>query len=361
MRNIIRKSLFLLYFLVLNTFANTQTLVKYDYMETWDWAGYWNTPVNTGWYTNVSVSSNQSAVILGGGNSSSSIEDNWYRLPNINGLDATKQYQFRFRLSSHSFNNPTAATRGVDGPDYVSVQVSRNGSAYTNELRITGNANATWPYNVSGNITHTANGVFSTINAPTGDVYPSGAGILTNGPSVISLNIPINTTQLAVDLYCRVNSAGEEWWIDNIELWDITPIALPIELMSFSVIEEQDYNLLKWSTASENNNDYFLLERSEDGSNWVNINSTDGMENSNTKMNYLFRDFTFTNTLNYYRLSQVDFNGVSETFNIISIDNSKKQKQVLKVINILGQEVSQDTKGLLIIKYTDGTSVKIIN
>jgi hypothetical protein len=138
-------------------------------------------------------------------------------------------------------------------------------------------------------------------------------------------------------------------------------LALPIELMSFEGTKRDDYNLLKWSTASEHNNDYFLLERSEDGTNWVSINSTDGVGNSNTKMDYSFRDFTFTNSLNYYRLSQVDFDGASETFNIISIDNSKKQKQVLKIINILGQEVSQDTKGLLIITYTDGTSVKIIN
>ena len=118
---------------------------------------------------------------------------------------------------------------------------------------------------------------------------------------------------------------------------------------------------MKWSTASEQNNDYFLLERSEDGFNWNNINITNGAENSNTKMDYSFRDFTFTNKLNYYRLTQVDLNGVSETFNVISINNSKKQKQILKITNTLGQEVPQDTKGLLIIIYTDGTSEKIMN
>jgi hypothetical protein len=147
--------------------------------------------------------------------------------------------------------------------------------------------------------------------------------------------------------------------IDDIKLTYET--ALPITLISFEGSKKEDYNLLKWSTASEIDNDYFLLERSQDGTNWININSTDGMGNSNTKVDYLFRDFTFTNDVNYYRLTQVDFNGVYETFDIISINNSRKQKQILKITNTLGQEVSKDTKGLLIITYTDGTSEKIMN
>lgn len=341
----------------------SQTVIEYDYMETsstnYLTAGWWFGVPTATWATNVSVSSNTSAVIYGSGNGSSGNEQDYYSMPNITGLSATSQYQLKFRLASYSFTS-TATTKGVDVADYVDVQVSTNGGAtYISELRITGNTNASWPYTSTGSINHTANGSYTNSAAPAGDLYQAPAGATTTGPTFISLYLPSGITQVAIDLFCRVNAAGEEWWIDNIEL--IRVYSLPIELMSFSGIEEQDYNLLTWSTASEQNNDYFLLERSEDGVKWNNINSTDGMGNSNTKMNYSFRDFTFTNSLNYYRLSQVDFDGVSETFNIISIDNSKKQKQVLKIINILGQEVSQDTKGLLIITYTDGTSVKIIN
>jgi hypothetical protein len=180
---------------------------------------------------------------------------------------------------------------------------------------------------------------------------------------ISSISLPSSTENVS-NLFLRwrqtsTGSGNPQFRIDDIKLTYET--ALPIELMSFEGIKRDNYNLLKWSTASENNNDYFLLERSQDGTNWININSTDGMGNSNTKVDYLFRDFTFTNKLNYYRLTQVDLNGVSETFNVISINNSKKQKQILKITNTLGQEVSQDTKGLLIITYTDGTSEKIMN
>lgn len=339
--------------------VNGQSLLKYDYMETWDWAGYWNTPSNTGWYTNASVSSDQSAVIIGNGNSSSPIEDNWYRLPNITGLDGTRQYQFRFRLASYTFSNPAAATRGVDGPDYVTVQVSRNGGAYTNELRIIGNGNATWPFNTAGNVTHTANGVFSTVNAPTGDVYPSGASATTNGPSVISLNLPVNTTQLAVDLYCRINSAGEEWWIDNIELWDITPTALPIELISFNGDAIDNLNLIKWVTASEHNSSHYLVERSSTGEFNENdvIYTTLAAGTSTAKLNYQFIDKDFTNTINYYRLTQVDLNGAFKQYGPIAIDN-RPHKFIVRTINLLGQLVTTDYHGIVINIYNDGTSVK---
>jgi len=341
-----------------------QTIIQYDYMETSSTSylsAGWFTPAPTaGWFNNASVSSNLSAAIYGLGNAASVIEQDWYSIPTVT-LNPSKSYQLRFRLASYTFSNSTAATKGLDAPDYISVQLSSNGGTYVTEMRITGNSNATWAFTNSGSVTHTANGTFTNSAAPVGDVYTTSSGASTATPSTYILNLAPNLSSVAIDFYCRVNSAGEEWWIDNIELWDMTPLGLPIELLSFDGSKEEDYNLLKWSTASEIDNDYFLLERSQDGTNWVNINSTDGMGNSNTKVDYLFRDFTFTNDVNYYRLTQVDFNGVSETFDIISINNSRKQKQILKITNTLGQEVSKDTKGLLIITYTDGTSEKIMN
>ena len=196
---------------------------------------------------------------------------------------------------------------------------------------------------------------YTTLTVPT---QPTGAG--TAKWRLISISLPSTVENKSnLRLRWRQTSTTPQFRIDDIKLTYET--ALPIELMSFEGSKKEDYNLLKWSTASEIDNDYFLLERSQDGTNWININSTDGMGNSNTKVDYLFRDFTFTNDVNYYRLTQVDFNGVYETFDIISINNSRKQKQILKITNTLGQEVSKDTKGLLIITYTDGTSEKIMN
>lgn len=342
-----------------------QTVVQYDYMETWNWAGAWWNPSplspNGGastWAINASATPTDAAVLYGAGNGTSVVEQNWYSLPNVTGLNVNHPYQFRFKLASYTFTAPSAATRGLDGADILEVQVSTNGGAtYVSELRITGNANATWPFTSTGAIIHNANGSYTNSAAPTGDIYQSPAGATTTGYSTVTLNLPAGITQIAVDIFCRVNSLGEEWWIDNVELIEIFP--LPIELMSFEGINLESYNLLNWSSASEHNNDYYLLERSTDGYNWSVIDNQKGMGNSNTQTDYSFRDFTYESTINYYRLSQVDFDGQSETFKVIAISNVGKTKQILFLTNMLGQIVSDEATGILIVHYSDGTSEKI--
>lgn len=134
--------------------------------------------------------------------------------------------------------------------------------------------------------------------------------------------------------------------------------ALPIELLTFYGTNEDSYNLLTWSTATETNNDYFILERSSDGYNWTEVSRIDGAGNSSQTLNYSFKDFGFKNGINYYRLTQTDYNGQHETFNIIAINNYKESPKILKTTNMMGQEVSNDFEGLRIVYYSDGTTLK---
>ena len=135
---------------------------------------------------------------------------------------------------------------------------------------------------------------------------------------------------------------------------------LPIELISFGGENIGSSNLLEWSTASEINNDYFLLERSEDGYNWEKVTRVNGAGNSTQILNYRFNDYRYTNVLNYYRLSQVDFDGRSETFNVIAMDNSSESLDVIKIVNMMGQEVDEYQKGFVIYCYSDGSCKKVI-
>ncbi len=87
---------------------------------------------------------------------------------------------------------------------------------------------------------------------------------------------------------------------------------LPIELLSFKGKNQGTTNLLEWKTATEINNDYFTLERSEDGNNFESIGVVDGAGNSTTELNYSFTDSHIshlTSHVFYYRLKQTDFNG----------------------------------------------------
>ena len=138
---------------------------------------------------------------------------------------------------------------------------------------------------------------------------------------------------------------------------------LPIELLYFSGVEYGRVNNLYWSTASENNNDYFNIEKSIDGKVWVVINKQDGAGNSTNKLNYSFVDNDVERTINYYKLKQTDYDGRFKYSEIISIDNrmNSKDKSIDRITNILGQDVDIEYyRGLIIIHYTDGSSEKII-
>lgn len=136
---------------------------------------------------------------------------------------------------------------------------------------------------------------------------------------------------------------------------------LPIELISFEGNYEGSFNSLRWITATELNNDYFIVERSEDGLNWTEIGKISGSGTSHGKKMYSFKDFGFRNTLNYYRLSQVDYNGESKKSGLIVIDNKKEPHVVVKTTNIFGQDVSENFEGLKIIFYSDGFVQKKID
>lgn len=134
---------------------------------------------------------------------------------------------------------------------------------------------------------------------------------------------------------------------------------LPIELIDFYGYNYDGINNLTWVTASEINNDYYMVETSTDAHTWYVIGTMDGAGNSNTGIIYDFDHENYLDSINYYRLTQVDFDGRRETFKIISIDNRITPKVLKKTINFFGQEVNEFEKGLLIEIYTDGTVKKI--
>lgn len=95
---------------------------------------------------------------------------------------------------------------------------------------------------------------------------------------------------------------------------------LPVELASFDAVCKNGTVELNWSTASEINNQYFSVERSIDGIVWDEIARVNGAGNSNVLHQYSYQDQTPWQGISYYRLTQVDYNGDSETFNPYSVN-----------------------------------------
>lgn len=84
---------------------------------------------------------------------------------------------------------------------------------------------------------------------------------------------------------------------------------LPIQLLNFEAkVCEQDV-CLNWSTANEINNERFVIQRSSDANDWMDIKSIKGSRNSQRTLNYESLDTEPLKGLSYYRLKQVDMNG----------------------------------------------------
>jgi hypothetical protein len=90
---------------------------------------------------------------------------------------------------------------------------------------------------------------------------------------------------------------------------DVNENPLPVEIASFTGRQNGNSVVLEWTTMSEKENDYFEIERSIDGINFVTIGFVQGAGNSTDKLVYSFADNAPEQGIAYYRLSQVDYDG----------------------------------------------------
>jgi hypothetical protein len=88
-------------------------------------------------------------------------------------------------------------------------------------------------------------------------------------------------------------------------------LALPVELLHFDAKASGQAVLLEWATASERDNAHFAIERSLDGRNFSAIDELPGAGNSTETRRYQYTDDAPPSGRRlYYRLKQVDFDGL---------------------------------------------------
>ena len=75
---------------------------------------------------------------------------------------------------------------------------------------------------------------------------------------------------------------------------------------------------------------------------------------------YRYNHYNPKKDLNYYRLKQVDYNGESETFNVIVINNKIIEDEIMSIVNVMGQKIDKNTKGIQIRLYNSGKIEKVL-
>jgi hypothetical protein len=192
------------------------------------------------------------------------------------------------------------------------IDIQINGDSSYDQIEIDGSGDididgAT--VNLSGNYTPQAGDVFIIFNKISGTFAN-----LTNGGTVVFNNTVLDITY----------SDGNE-----LTLTFLAP--LPVELIAFNGYAEERSNLLKWQTASEENTMVFIVERSLDGANdFSEIDRVNAVGNSTTLQSYTSEDFNPV-SLAYYRLRIVDFDGSFEYSDIIVVERSKPDIDLVEV------------------------------
>lgn len=147
-------------------------------------------------------------------------------------------------------------------------------------------------------------------------------------------------------------------YLDDLSILESEPVSLPIHLLSFGAEYKPptDDIEVEWETASEDNVMKYLIMCSENGKTFYPIDSLYNIGSSSTNRFY-HREFEAPRdgTLVYVYLREIDFDGYREDFNIVSVPMIRKRKEILGIYNLLGNPVSIDTPGCIIILYKDGT------
>ncbi|RPH92402.1 T9SS C-terminal target domain-containing protein [candidate division KSB1 bacterium] len=130
---------------------------------------------------------------------------------------------------------------------------------------------------------------------------------------------------------CDAAIASVDRILGETEDYIKTDLQLPVQLLSFEAVQENESVLLRWSTASESNNDYFRIER-RSGDAWrVIATRIDGAGNSTTANHYNYRDASVEPGTTYeYRLISVDFNGTAQVVSTNSIPVVQRDPQVVE-------------------------------
>lgn len=98
---------------------------------------------------------------------------------------------------------------------------------------------------------------------------------------------------------------------------------LPVEWLHYSAQQINPNQIkIEWSTASEQNNDFFTLQRSYDGLTFIDLDKISGAGTSYNSKNYSFTDnFSYSGVV-FYRIKQTDYDGKSHYSDVMAVSCS---------------------------------------
>ncbi len=241
---------------------------------------------------------------------------------NTTGIEAVKRFQFIFNPAGYSSVSAPVFLPGNYLPgSWVSSKTGNTwifdffDNAGTNSGDFSGTPNSCLSYTFCFDVTPLSNNPAYTDVDVT--VFGDGRGVGFSGFVRTGCCPLLNPA-------CNTAIAGGGGGSGSAFHYTYNDPPLPVKLLDFSATMEDKIVSIDWSTASESNNSYFTIEKSKNSMEWTEVHRIVGAGNSTQINHYHSMDeFPFSG-ISYYRLKQTDFDGKSEYFKIVSVDENNK-------------------------------------
>lgn len=141
-------------------------------------------------------------------------------------------------------------------------------------------------------------------------------------------------------------------------------IPVDVELISFIASSTSEGVLLNWTTASEKNNQGFLIERkSVDEKNYINLqrNFVSGFGTTNTPHHYSFVDRKVRKGNYYYRIKQMDYDGSIKYYGPVNVEVNENVLSENKLYQNYPNPFNPSTTITFYLSFESIVSVKLFN
>ncbi len=196
----------------------------------------------------------------------------------------------------------------------------------------------------------------------------SGSGAITGPTNTLNTTTQGSLTSTVVYQFTATLSSNSACKLtDTARVVYNCPTSLPVDWISFSANKVENTSQLVWTTANEKNTYKYFIERTTDFKNYQTIGELNSVGNTSTH-SYYFTDFhPDLNTVNYYRIKQLDQDGKFEysdlryvkfddaiisyvvypnpsqsSFNVSVNGMNYNEETFIEVYDVFGQTVYQD-------------------
>jgi len=201
----------------------------------------------------------------------------------------------------------------INGSGIVTV----SGTIIANGIDVSGSGKLT----INAGATVTDNGNFT--SSGSGGTTDNG-GLTVSGNAGFSGSGKISGTgTMSATGTTYTSGGGKVWGSGGVSCTHCTSsssgTSLPIDLLSYTAVDNNGIVYLTWASATETNNKYYTIERSADGTGFTLVANISGARNSTSPIDYSATDESPESGLNYYRLSQTDFDGNTTILGVLPV------------------------------------------